>query len=171
MEPWKGRSSAPRPWVRARLALPSLCSGLPLEAKSRSYTTILARSFCCSRWAGVEVPGCQVRWSRDRRDCGKEKPHFAVMKPLNWPEAWATGVTWSLCVSITKEKWSLRFFQPFILWASYSYVPSQGQMTGVGLGSLGYCLSGLSLRLWVWPNLNLTSGQVFVIRALNDSVL
>lgn len=103
-------ASALRPWVRARLAFPSLCSGLPLEAESWSYTTILALSFCCSLWTGVEVHGCQVRWSRHRRDCGK-KPHFAVMKPLNWREAWATGVTWSLCVSITKEKWSLRFFQ------------------------------------------------------------
>lgn len=65
-DPTSGWSKPQRAWEPSRLVLPSPCSGLPLEAKSRFYTSLALPSCYCS-WTfstRVEVHDCLTAWSR-----------------------------------------------------------------------------------------------------------
>ena len=185
---------APRAWVRASIVRPSLCSGLPLEATSRPYI-ILASLFYCSRWTffspgRVEVHGCQITWSRQRAAStspfSQEETVESRSSVLQWWSHWTDpnlgqlGSLISLGFNYSGENGLPDLVTKILpaLEACYSRCqlflcprPVREDNRERGLSSLGYCLPELSLHLWVWLNLNLASGWVLVIMALNDFVL
>lgn len=96
-----------RTWVRLRLELPSLCSGLPLEAESRFDTTL---AFCCS-WTLAQELKFMAAWCLDTDNGQQAELHFHVRSSMlqwwnHWPwyEFCTTKVTWPLWFQLLRKK-------------------------------------------------------------------